>query len=195
MEVLASRKKIRQQLCALTRSMPDLSSTTDLVFNKTPAQTLYSKLIDMVGDISTRLVVDQSKTETLTTPLISDTNTVKQLAAARHYPADNSPSQTSNSDSLCTTPAPQSRAPGAIGMERRNKPLTTSTNSSIADFADGWPPSSMPPEPASPPPLEFQVGKSEFFKNVDSVFVQVFRLGATCKLRSFSVLVSNATCR
>lgn len=43
-------------------------------------------------------------------------------------------------------------------MERRNKPTNTSTSSSIVDFADGWPPSSMPPEANSPSPtVDFQV--------------------------------------
>lgn len=43
-------------------------------------------------------------------------------------------------------------------MERRNKPTTTSTSSSVVDFTDGWPPSSIPPEPSSPSPtVDFQV--------------------------------------
>lgn len=43
-------------------------------------------------------------------------------------------------------------------MERRNKPITTSTSSSVVDFTDGWPPSSIPPEPSSPSPtVDFQV--------------------------------------
>ncbi|MCP9257615.1 B-box zinc finger [Dirofilaria immitis] len=158
-EVLVSRKKIRQQLTALTRSMPDMSSTTELTFNKTPYVQFYNKLSNIVGDINTRLVSDVGKADVMISSLLSESNSVKQLNAMRAYPSDNSPTQTSASGSLCTTPAPigQSRGPGAIGMERRNKPITTSTSSSVVDFADGWPPSSIPPEPSSPSPtIDFQ---------------------------------------
>ncbi|VDN95598.1 unnamed protein product [Brugia pahangi] len=162
-EVLVSRKKIRQQLTALTRSMPDMSSTTELTFNKTPYVQFYNKLSSIVGDINTRLVSDVGKADVMISSLLSDSNSVKQLNAIRAYPSDNSPTQTSASGSLCTTPAPvgQSRGPGAIGMERRNKPTTTSTSSSVVDFTDGWPPSSIPPEPSSPSPtVDFQGKKS-----------------------------------
>uniref|UniRef100_A0A8R1TZC6 B box-type domain-containing protein n=1 Tax=Onchocerca volvulus TaxID=6282 RepID=A0A8R1TZC6_ONCVO len=169
-EVLVSRKKIRQQLTALTRSMPDMSSTTELTFSKTPYVQFYNKLSNIVGDITTRLVSDVGKTDVMISSLLSDSISLKQLNAMRAYPSDNSPTQTSASGSLCTTPAPigQSRGPGAIGMERRNKPTTTSTGSSVADFADGWPPSSIPPEPSSPSPtVDFQ-GKKNSLENSNS---------------------------
>lgn len=57
-------------------------------------------------------------------------------------------------------------------MERRNKPTTTSTSSSVADFTDGWPPSSMPPEPSSPSPTtDFQVVFMYFFRYFNPEFV------------------------
>lgn len=51
-----SRKKIRQQLTALTRSMPDMSSTTELTFTRTPYVQFYSKLSGIVGDVSSKFV-------------------------------------------------------------------------------------------------------------------------------------------
>lgn len=65
-------------------------------------------------------------------------------------------------------------------MERRNKPTTTSTGSSVADFADGWPPSSIPPEPSSPSPtVDFQV-------IIKDVFVELKICGGKSKKRSLN---------
>lgn len=48
--------------------------------------------------------------------------------------------------------------PGAIGMERRHKSGTLSATNSNSDFSNGWPPSSLPPEPPTPsPPNDFSV--------------------------------------
>ncbi|VDK36222.1 unnamed protein product [Gongylonema pulchrum] len=67
---------------------------------------------------------------------------------------------------MFSSTAALARAPGTIGMERRNKPNTGSTSSPVIDFTDGWPPSSVPPEPSSPSPTaDFQSKKNSVDNN------------------------------
>lgn len=165
-EILASRKKVRQQLTSLSHSIPDMSTTVELLFNRSSHEQFEKQLNSIVGSVGCRLVSNALREDPALSSLRTfDSSVLKHLMTAC---TDTLPqSAGSGSESTRTTPAPigssQSSAftayasgPGTIGMERRQKSSTLSSHNSNADFSDGWPPSSVPPEPPSPsPPNDF----------------------------------------
>ncbi|MFH4975993.1 hypothetical protein AB6A40_002702 [Gnathostoma spinigerum] len=192
MEILASRKKIRQQLTTLMHSIPDLNSTIGLSFVRPTSSQFALQLSNIVGSVRCRVVSDFVKNDAVEVgTAIIDSELPKKLASLRASSsgADVTPSHSvGSSTSSRTTPTrPESvnqhsnsafsvynaSGPGTIGMERRHKSSTLGSRSStMNDFNDGWPPSSVPPEPPSPsPPRDFSthsatgVGSNQSFYN------------------------------
>ncbi|VDK52758.1 unnamed protein product [Anisakis simplex] len=171
-EILASRKKVCQQLTSLAHSIPDLSTTVELTFSRLQHAQFAKQLNSIVGSVSSRLVAEIVKDENLLASLRStDVNSsLKQLTMLRDAPSDSCAltqiTSTHTNSSATTTPSigntltsafsTYCNGPGTIGMERRQKSISISAHNSMADFNDGWPPSSVPPEPPSPsPPNDF----------------------------------------
>ncbi|VDM26968.1 unnamed protein product [Toxocara canis] len=166
-ELLASRKKVRQQLTSLAHSIPDMSSTVELSFSRSPHAQFAKQLNAIVGTVSCRLIAEAVKNEALLPNVrSSDMSSLKQLTRA--FPSDPSLAPVTSSGAPTATSTPSigntqtsafstySSGPGTIGMERRQKSTSISAHNSMADFNDGWPPSSVPPEPPSPsPPSDF----------------------------------------
>lgn len=173
-EILASRKKVRQQLTALLHSIPDMATNMELSYSRSPHAQFIKQLSNIVGNISCRLSSDAIKEDLVLNSVSVDSNSFKQLMKLHTFPSDPSLTHMTGTDpgSTRTTPGivgrTQSSAfstytpgPGAIGMERRHKSAISSHNSN-ADFTDGWPPSSVPPEPPSAsPPNDFTIPNSD----------------------------------
>uniref|UniRef100_A0A9J2P2H1 B box-type domain-containing protein n=2 Tax=Ascaris TaxID=6251 RepID=A0A9J2P2H1_ASCLU len=168
-ELLASRKKVRQQLTSLAHSIPDMSSTVELSFSRASHAQFAKHLNAIVGNVSCRLVAEAVKDDSLLASTRSfDLSSLRQLSMTRAFPSDPSLTQATSSGTPTTRTTPSigntqtsafstySSGPGTIGMERRQKSTSLSAHNSVADFSDGWPPSSIPPEPPSPsPPSDF----------------------------------------
>lgn len=196
LEVLASRKKILQQLTSLVHSMPDMNSTIQLSFERPKYSDITNDLYKIVGRVSYHYALNSVKSEASLSSLRDrESSAFKQLSALasnvseqsssiRGIPSESSLSRFSNpgvigskANTVAIKPATSSAfsaytgGPGTIGMERRQKSGTISSNNSNADFTNGWPPSSLPPEPPTPsPPSDFTANQSAVNSGASSVY-------------------------
>ncbi|CAB3403511.1 unnamed protein product [Caenorhabditis bovis] len=149
-ELLASRRKVVQQLGNLSHAIPSQGHAVELEFQPLSKKQMENNLNQLCGNVIGRVV--QSVKDI--TPPSND------FAPFRAAPQDEW--------GRGSTPITTNTGLGAIGGERKNKNLnnnsstqsngTSSRSTTNAAEAFGWPPSSNPPElPPSPPPQNAQL--------------------------------------
>uniref|UniRef100_A0A0N5B0T7 B box-type domain-containing protein n=1 Tax=Syphacia muris TaxID=451379 RepID=A0A0N5B0T7_9BILA len=164
LEVLASRRKVLQQLTLLMHSMPDMNSTIQLTFERPSYKDIVENLYKSVGNVARQDPFVSGKNEALINSTkdiyIKNAKQLQSMAvttsnAALKSMRRNAEFQLTSLPNINIGFKPTS-GPGAIGMERRQKSGTLSRNSSCADFSNGWASTALPPpEPPTPsPPMD-----------------------------------------
>ncbi|CAJ0942978.1 unnamed protein product, partial [Mesorhabditis belari] len=159
LELIASRRKILQQLTNLKHTMPALNSQFELEYGLPSKREIELHLSNACGSVSLRSV---NRTQPLPDPVKSVSEETMVDAARDAWrdapvmkatrPVSRAGLMTQNTIDLSGTK--ERAGPGAIGMERR-KTVASSGLSTTRDYANIWPPSNPPDLPSPSPPKEF----------------------------------------